>query len=131
MLAIQEAPLNNFCAPFSLSKPIFTYYILHTILLVQWTCYCVIMCDTDRLIVCLFCLFVSHLWRMGLNVLGYQSHLLQRCHHHPVIVTVNACGHEGYFHLSPVLALRFFIAMRVHHSTGTFNTISAITTSYQ
>ena len=32
-------------------------------------------------------LFVSHLWAMGLNVLGYQSHLLilQRCH--PV------CGH--------------------------------------
>ena len=25
-------------------------------------------------------LFVSHLRPMGLNVLGYQSHLLQRCH---------------------------------------------------
>ena len=23
---------------------------------------------------------VSHPWSMGLNVLGYQSHLLQRCH---------------------------------------------------
>ena len=35
----------------------------------------------------LFVLFVSHVWPMGPNVLliGYQSHLLQRCH--PV------CGH--------------------------------------
>ena len=37
---------------------------------------------------------------MGFNVLGYQSHLLQRCH--------PACGHEGSSHLSPVLTLRFF-----------------------
>ena len=35
---------------------------------------------------------------MGLNVLGYESHLLQRCH------PVNACGHEGPSHLSPILA---------------------------
>ena len=62
------------------------------------------------------CLFVSHLLivlrPMGLSVLGYQSHLLQRCHP----VTVNACGHEGSSHLSPVPALRIFIAMRVRHS---------------
>ena len=48
-------------------------------------------------------LFVFELRPMGLDVLGYQSHLLQRCH--------PACGHEGSSHLSPVLALRFLIAM--------------------
>ena len=32
---------------------------------------------------------------MGLNVLAYQSHAVQRCHP----VTVNACGHEGSSHL--------------------------------
>ena len=37
--------------------------------------------------VCIVLFFVSHLRPMGLNVLGYQSHLLRRCHHHPV------CGH--------------------------------------
>ena len=42
---------------------------------------------------------------MDLNVLGCQSHQLQRC------LPVNACGHEGSSHLSPVLALRIFIAM--------------------
>ena len=31
--------------------------------------------------------FLSHLRPMGLNVLGYQSHLLQRCH--PVTVDVH------------------------------------------
>ena len=46
-----------------------------------------------------FILSVSHLRPMGLNVLGYQSHLLQRCH--------PACGHYGYSHLSPVLAYVF------------------------
>ena len=40
---------------------------------------------------------------MGLNVLGYQSHLLQR--YHPV------CGHEESSHLSPVLAVRFLMAI--------------------
>ena len=50
---------------------------------------------------------VSHSRPMGVNVLGYQSQLLQRCH--PV------CGHEGSSHLSPVLALRFFIAMHVQY----------------
>ena len=38
-----------------------------------------------------------------------QSHILQRFHHHPV----NACGHEGCSHLSPFLALWFFIAVQV------------------
>ena len=38
------------------------------------------------------CFFVSHLSPMGLNVLGYQSHLLQRCN--------SACGHERPSHLS-------------------------------
>ena len=52
---------------------------------------------------CLLCLlFVSHLRPMGLNVLSYQSHLLQRCH--PASL------------LSPVLALRIFIAMKVQGS---------------
>ena len=52
--------------------------------------------------------FVSHLRPMGLNVLGYHSHLLQRCH--------PAYGHEGSFHLSPVLALLysyFFLRCKV------------------
>ena len=63
---------------------------------------------------CLFvCLFVSHVWPMGLNVLGYQSHLLQRCH--------PACGHEGYFHLSPVFALYVLIAMQGQHSYNLLN----------
>ena len=31
-------------------------------------------------------------------------------HYHP------ACGHKGSFHLSPVHALQFFIAMQVQHS---------------
>ena len=53
-------------------------------------------------------LFVSHLRPMGLNVLGYQSHVLQRCH--PIY------GHKGYSHLSSVLALRMFITMQVQHS---------------
>ena len=43
---------------------------------------------------------------MGPNVQDYQSSLLQRCH--------PACGHEGSSHLSPVLALQFFIAMQVN-----------------
>ena len=42
-----------------------------------------------------FCLYIT--WSMGLNVLAYQSYVLQYCH--------PACGHEGYSHLSPVLAL--------------------------
>ena len=45
---------------------------------------------------------------MGLNVLGYQSDRLQRCH--------LAFGREGFSCLSPVLASRFFIAMQVRHS---------------
>ena len=42
-----------------------------------------------------FC-FLSHLRAMGLDVLGCQSHQLQRCH------SVNVCGHyhEGSSHLS-------------------------------
>ena len=50
-------------------------------------------------------LFVSPSRPMGLNVLGYQSHLLQRCH--------PACGHEGSSHisLSPVLALLYYYSM--------------------
>ena len=51
-------------------------------------------------------LFVSHSWP-SLNVLGYQSQLLyntiamwQYCH----------CEHEGSSHLSPVLALCFFLS---------------------
>ena len=59
----------------------------------------------------LFVSFESPLQPMGLNMLGYQSHLLQR--YHP------ACGHEESSHLSPVLALRFFIAMQVPHSCNT------------
>ena len=56
-----------------------------------------------------FCfLFVFQLHPMDLKVLGYQSHLLQRCH--------PACGHEGSSHLSPVLDLRMFIAMQIQHS---------------
>ena len=27
-----------------------------------------------------------------------------------------ACGHQGFFYLTPVHALRFFIAMQVQHS---------------
>ena len=50
---------------------------------------------------CLLCI-------LGLNLLGYQSHLLQRCH--------PACGHEGSSHIYPVLALRIFISMQVEHS---------------
>ena len=50
-------------------------------------------------------LFVSHLEPIDLNVLGYLSHLLLRCH--------LACGYEGSSHLAPVLAIRFFIAMQV------------------
>ena len=53
-------------------------------------------------------LFVSHLWPMGLNVLDYHSHLLQRFH--------PTCGHEGCSHLSPVLVLRVFTAMQIQHS---------------
>ena len=53
-------------------------------------------------------LLVSHLRSMGLNGLGYQPHLLQRCY--------SACSHEGSFHLSPVLALLYFVAMLVQHS---------------
>ena len=37
---------------------------------------------------------------MGPDVLGYQSHLVQRCH--------PACAHEGSSQLSPILAFRFF-----------------------
>ena len=48
----------------------------------------------------IFVLFVSHLPPIGLNVLGYRSHLLQRCH--------PACGHEGSSHLSPVPRLMNF-----------------------
>ena len=55
----------------------------------------------------LYLIYIS-LTANGPNVLGYQSHLLQRCH--------SACGHEGSSHLSPVLAQRFFIAMQVQHS---------------
>ena len=45
----------------------------------------------------LSCACVSHLRPMGLNVLGYQSHLLQRCH--------PTYDHEESSHLSSVLAL--------------------------
>ena len=56
------------------------------------------------LVVIVFFLLLSRLRPMGLNVLGFPSHLLQRCHHcHPV--TVNACGHEGSLNLSPVSML--------------------------
>ena len=51
---------------------------------------------------------VYYLRPMNLSVLGYQSHLLQRCH--------PTCGHEGSFHLSQVLALRTFFVMQVQHS---------------
>ena len=51
-------------------------------------------------------LFASHLRPIGLNVLGYQFHLLQRCR--PAY-----CGDEGSSHLSPVLAISSFIAMQV------------------
>ena len=44
--------------------------------------------------------FVSHLWSMGLNVLGYQSRPLQR--YHP------ACCHKGPSRLSQVHALMIF-----------------------
>ena len=40
-------------------------------------------------------------------MLGYQSHLLQRCH--PVNA---ACGHERSSRLSPILALLIFIAIQ-------------------
>ena len=59
-----------------------------------------------------FFFFVSHLRPMALNVLGYQSHPLQRCH--------PACGHEGSSHLSPVLALWIFIAIQVQHSYNSY-----------
>ena len=35
---------------------------------------------------------VSHLRATGINMLGYRSHVLQRCH--PV------CGLEGHYHLT-------------------------------
>ena len=40
-----------------------------------------------------FVLYVSHLRPMDPNALGYQFHLLLHCHP----VTVNACGHKGFF----------------------------------
>ena len=52
--------------------------------------------------------YVSHLRPMDFNVLGYQSHPLQR--YHP------ACGREGSFHLSLVFTLRVFTATQVQHS---------------
>ena len=55
-----------------------------------------------------FVLFAPHFRPTGLNVLRYQSHLLQRCH--------PACGHEEYSPLSPVLALWFVITMQVQRS---------------
>ena len=55
-----------------------------------------------------FC-FVLHLRSMGLSVLGYQSHLLQRCR--------PACGHQGSFFPSlPVSRLTFLVAIQVQHS---------------
>ena len=57
---------------------------------------------------------------MSLNVLGYQSHLLQRCH--------SVCDREGSSHLSPVLAhLRFFIAVQVQPM---YEFYSQVTISY-
>ena len=50
-------------------------------------------------------LFVS--LPMGLNLLCYLSHLLERCH--------SACGHKITSHLCPVLAYDF-IAMQAQHS---------------
>ena len=47
-----------------------------------------------------FVSFVHHLWLMGLNVLGYQSHLMQRCH--------PACGHEGSSHPTRFSPYDFF-----------------------
>ena len=47
-------------------------------------------------------------WPMSPNVLGYQSYLLQRCR--PVWVT------KDLPRLSPVFALRMFIATQVQHS---------------
>ena len=44
-------------------------------------------------------LFVSHLRPMGLNVLGYQSQQLSRCH--------PACGNYESFLLSSVLTYKF------------------------
>ena len=64
---------------------------------------------TVRLVQSFMFFFVSHLRPMGLNVLGYQPHLLQRCY--------RACGREGSSHLSPVLALR--ILLRSKFSTLT------------
>ena len=55
-----------------------------------------------------FCLFVSYVRLIGLNVLAYQSHLLQRCH--------PACGHPRISPSLPGSTLRFFIAMQVQHS---------------
>ena len=47
--------------------------------------------------VCFVRLVLSYLQPMSINVLCYQSHLLQRCH--------PFCGHEGLSYLSPVFAL--------------------------
>ena len=56
----------------------------------------------------MFFVFISDLRPMDLNVLGYQSNLLKRCH--------PACGHETSSHLSPVLPSRICFAMQVQHS---------------
>ena len=50
---------------------------------------------------------------MGLNVLGNQSHLLQRCH--------PACGHEESSKLSPLLAYDFLSEMAIFHTGGVFS----------
>ena len=66
-------------------------------------------------------LFASYLRSMGLKVLGYRSHLLQRCH--------PACGHEGSSHLSAVLALWVFIAKQVQHSYSSSKRIELTTSA--
>ena len=56
------------------------------------------VCSSISFVRCEDCLIVSQSRSIGLNVLGYQSYPLQRCH--PV------CGHEGSSHLFSILALR-------------------------
>ena len=46
-----------------------------------------------------FCLFVFHVRPMCLNLLRYQSRLLQRCY--------PGCGHTASSHFSPVLGYNF------------------------
>ena len=54
---------------------------------------------------------LSHLWPMGLNVLGYQSHILQRC---PCLWSLMT-----FFHLPRFSPYEFFMAMQVEYSYKT------------